>query len=158
MNKTKITFFAMLLCFAFYGQAQDVSVGDENALNVAKAEELYNNGIQQFNAKDLKGAIATFDSVLVLVPSFEKALFNRGSVKYQLKDYAGAIVDFNTVIQLNPDSNNAHFLLGRSHYERNEKDLAMSNFTKAIAINPAHAEAYYYRGGMFFMEEKYDGK
>ena len=78
MKNKKTSFFVTLFCLTIFAQAQDVSVGDENALNVAKAEELYNNGITKFNAKDLQGAILDFDSALVLVPSFEKALFNRG--------------------------------------------------------------------------------
>jgi len=120
MKYLKIVVVGFLLFLANQQSfAQDVVVGDESAINVAKAEEFYNSGIEKFNAKDLSGAIADFDEAIALVPTFEKALFNRGSVKFQIKDYAGAILDLNTVIQINPAYVGSYFLKARSHYERN---------------------------------------
>ena len=130
MNYLKITLVSFVILFNTTNYfAQDVKVGDESALNVAKAEEFYNSGTEKFNAKDYAGAIADFDSALVLVPTFEKAIFNRGSVKFQQRDYSGAIADLNSLIQINPNYDGVYFLKARSHYEKNEKDKACLLYT-----------------------------
>ena len=98
MRKIKAILLLSVMSFGTFCFAQDVNVGDTSAFATMQAQELYNAGIEKFNAKNLQGAMSDFNQAIVLLPNFDKAYFNRGSIKYQLGDFKEAIIDFNKVI------------------------------------------------------------
>lgn len=67
------------------------------------AETWFNQGKQQFAAKDFLGAIASFDQAIQLKPAYHEAWNNRGLALGNLGDYEGAIASYEKAIQIKPD-------------------------------------------------------
>lgn len=64
------------------------------------AEELLNQGLEKFKAKNYQGAIANYDSALRLNPDYAIAYYNRGLAKSGLGDKQGALSDFQDAAEL----------------------------------------------------------
>jgi len=144
MKKTIVTAFLIFVVFTgLLAQNQE-------------AIEAYNEGITQFNNKDFKAAIASFDKAIALDSSFARAYFNRAVCKADTKDYPGAIADFTSEIAKDTVRNDrAYYGRAQAYYLNNNKELALVDYIESGKINPANSDAMYFAGGILFEVGKY---
>ena len=113
------------------------------------AIEAYNQGISQFNNKDLKAAIVSFDKAILLDSTLMKSWFNRAVCKADLNDYSGAIADYSAFIRKDTSGlDRAYFSRAQAYYLNKNKDEALADYLKAGNLNTSNAEAFYYAGGI----------
>ena len=67
----------------------------------------YNQGISEYNNKDFRSAVQSFDKAILADSTFGKAWFNRAVCKTDLKDYTGAVSDYSRSIAIGGENNKA---------------------------------------------------
>ncbi len=108
-------------------------------------------GIKKLEAKDYKGAIKEFTSMIEKNPKDMNGHLQRGIAYFLLKDKK-AEDDLNKVISSSsPKASEAYFYKGKFIFflgtnTQNKIKEAITNFDKAIEVNKNYAEAYLYRG------------
>ena len=59
--------------------------------------------------EDYAGAIADYNSALLLNPNLAKTYFKRGTINLKIDDLVAAMADFESAIRINPDFGQAYF-------------------------------------------------
>ena len=123
-----------LFVVAFCAQEQSTAIG------------FYTTGLEHYNHRNYKDAIAEYTKAIDLNPNFAEAFFQRGCAKHNAEDYKGAIDDFNTSINLQPK--NELFYKQRASSKTMLKDYngAISDCDEAILIKNDYDKAYALRG------------
>jgi tetratricopeptide (TPR) repeat protein len=113
-----------------------------------KADDFFLQADEKLNKADYKGAIADFNQVLRLNPSYDLAYTGRGVARNNLEDKKGAIEDFNQAIRINPNNMRAYASRGVIISELGDKKGAEADFKKALSLNidPQDFRAYVNRG------------
>jgi len=97
---------------------------------------LYNyRGLSKFNMQDFPGAIADFDTTIIIEPDFAAGFANRGSAKGSLEGQTeAAIADLTTAIQLDPELNNGEAFRNRGilRMNLNQMEEACQDFREAF--------------------------
>lgn len=141
----------------------------------AKAEQLLISGNNKEPRGDRDGAIADYNTAIVLKPDFADAYYYRGIAKSHkgysddatsadfYHDIDGAIADFDKAIELVPNYPEAfyqrgltesdkadHYDLDSSRYDDqqagNDWNSAIADYTRAIELKPDYVDAYMVRG------------
>jgi len=82
-----------------------------------KAVEFFNSANEKYSAGNFHGAMADYDTAIILQPGYSKAYNNRGILRASaFSDYHGAISDFNSAIHLNPHYGDAYLGRGTSYF------------------------------------------
>ena len=116
-------------------------------ISFGQTAESYNeSGLEKYELKDYKGAIADYTKAIELDPESVYAYNNRGLSKYYLKDYNEAIEDFNKAIELDPEYVKAYSNRGNAKRYLKDYKGAIEDCNKAIELDPEDAGAYYVRG------------
>lgn len=68
--------------------------------NREEAQRYYSQGIDEFNAGNIYGAMSDFDKATDLDPSMEEAWYALGTVFVRQKDYSGALMMYQTAYRL----------------------------------------------------------
>ncbi|MEH1944653.1 MAG: tetratricopeptide repeat protein [Nostoc sp.] len=114
---------------------------------VSNAEkQLYQEGLNKYDAGNYEGAIEDFNQAIGLDPQNALAYNRRGDAYYRLGDYEQAQADSSQAILLNPQDANAYFDRGFAFSELGKYKEAIADYTEAIKLNSENAYAYYGRG------------
>lgn len=103
-------------------------------------------GYSRALAYDVKGdpdqAIANYDLVLSIDPSYLLAIQARGLSYFKKRDLVNAKAAFDKVLSFNPEFIDALYSRGIVHFDLGDMDKALADFSSTIALNPAYAAAY----------------
>jgi len=108
-----------------------------------------NRGIIKYKAQDYSGALADFDSALILKPNDHDFLINRAMALEKMKYYQRAIDDLDQVLQKNDKNAQAYKLKGDIFFRTDDFQAAAANYTMAISYKPYNPSALYNRGLSF---------
>jgi tetratricopeptide (TPR) repeat protein len=97
---------------------------------------LYQRGVQEMGAGQLREAVATFSSIIQKKPTFAEAWNKRATIYFMMGEWALSLKDCDEVIRRNPH----HFgaLSGYGHIYMNMGDFAnaLTYFERALTVNP----------------------
>ncbi|MCU0391079.1 MAG: tetratricopeptide repeat protein [Thermoflexibacter sp.] len=109
-----------------------------------------NRGVEKDNKGNYKGAIADYDSAIILNLKNANVFINRGLAKEKLRDFMGARRDYEKAIQIEPENSKAYNCMATFYFKQNQFKEAVAFYTKAIAIEPEDGIAYYNRGIAYY--------
>jgi tetratricopeptide (TPR) repeat protein len=116
------------------------------AQTIQKVDSLFRQANNFFNAHNYSDAIATYDRVLAIRPSFAEAWTNRGNVLTAIGNYKDAIASYDNAINVNPRLDEAWYNRGNVLSILKRYKDAVTSYDKAIAIQPDKDEAWINRG------------
>jgi tetratricopeptide (TPR) repeat protein len=132
--------------------------------NPKNVESYYKRGIAQRNNNNYTAAIADFDTVLKLDPSFSPAYAARALTFALASDLKSAMADMDIAIDM--DNNNArtieenmvdaYFKLGMAYRDHGGSIKAQAFLGKVIRIRPEWAPVYIERSKVYTFIEAYD--
>lgn len=106
-------------------------------------------GLAKLDAKDFKGAIATYTKWIELDPTNSKPYANRGSAYNALKQSKRALADLNESLRLDPTISMAYVIRGNIYADLHQLKRAIKDYEEAIRIDPKNVSAYYARGTVY---------
>jgi tetratricopeptide (TPR) repeat protein len=114
---------------AVINQFNQFNAADQSAVD--EAVTWFNQGVQQDQAGEFEGAIASYDQALELRPDLYEVWFNRGNALSSLGRFEDAIASFDKAIEIKPDfheawHNRGNVLSGLGRFEE-----ANASFEKA---------------------------
>ena len=145
----------MLLCsFVSFSQIESMtpaelryrdSITKLNQSNaaIAASQEAYNKGIELFNQKNFKEAVASFNKSIASDPNFTAAYYNKGVAENEAEMYQEAVETFTTLIGKQKGYSKAYFQRGKAYqglsdYLKSEKD-----YEESIKLDANNPKAYY---------------
>jgi len=108
-----------------------------------RANDLYLTGRGQFDAGDVRGAVASYLQSIKLEPGSAEVFLNLGHAYLKLEKDGEAIKAFKESVKLNPDVAEAFYGLGFSNFRTHRFKDAADAFKKATTLNPQMAKAHY---------------
>jgi len=139
----------------------DASVPVEESAGQGESyDELYNLGLERWEAGDLPGASDAFRRLTELYPedfqawySLAEVYFNTGEDQY--KDEAHWSMD--NALALMPENANAHWLMGQiRYYMFNNPGEAVADLTRAIELDSGVAVYYNHRGVIYWENGQFE--
>jgi serine protease Do len=102
------------------------------------ATSYYLRGLDRFQDKDYRGAIADFDESLRLSKNRASVFLylHRGRARAKLGNHTGAIADYNQTLKINSLFPPGYYWRGWSQLDRGEYQLAIRDYDKAIELEP----------------------
>ena len=108
-----------------------------------RANDLYLTGRGQFDAGDVRGAVASYLQSIKLEAGSAEVFLNLGHAYLKLEKDGDAIKAFKESVKLNPDMAEAYYGLGFSNFRTHRFRDAADAFKKATMLNPQMAKAHY---------------
>jgi tetratricopeptide repeat protein len=108
-----------------------------------RANDFYLTGRGQFDAGDMKGAVASYLQSIKLEPGSAEVFMNLGHAYLKLEKDPEAIKAFQQSVKLNPDVAEAQYGLGFVNFRTHRFKAAADAFKKATTLNPQMAKAHY---------------
>jgi tetratricopeptide (TPR) repeat protein len=100
-----------------------------------KADDFFLQADEKLKRADYEGAIADFNQVLRLNPSYEAAYTGRGVARASSGDKKGAIEDLSQAIRINPKNVRAYAVRGLNKADLGDKQGADADFKKTLSLN-----------------------
>lgn len=119
------------------------------------AENLYNEGIAAYQAKNYTGAVQKYSEAINIYADFSAAYFNRGLAHLGNGNKEAAAGDFTKTIALDVNSHQAMYELSVLKIAANELEAANELLKKAVLLEPA-VNYYYQKGIVNFMLKDYE--
>ncbi len=119
-----------------------------------KADELYDAGINAFQANNYAAAVALLTRVTELEPKHRSAWNDLGRAYLALRQNDKAIAALNQAIANNPYDEYAYNNLGRAYWDLRDYDKAAAAFRKQIDVNPLDKYAHKNLGNMLLEAHK----
>jgi tetratricopeptide (TPR) repeat protein len=110
------------------------------------ANELYNQGVEEYQQGNYQKSINKFNEVLQIEPDLAAAYYYRGRAKAQIGDLHGARKNYSKSLRLQPNQIEVSNELGNIDYLLGNYGSAIENYNWTLDINPNYATAYYKRG------------
>jgi len=133
--------------------SQSESIGREIS---QEAVELYNEGIDRYDAEDLEGAIAVYEKALEIDPKFHYAWNGLGNALNGLGRYSEAKAAFEKSLKIDPQYHSAWNGRGNSLKDVGRNREAIAAYEKTLEITGAqYWEAWFNRGRAFFNLGRY---
>lgn len=107
----------------------------------ADARTLFERGVAQQKAGDLKSAEQSFASASREDPDNFAILGNLGVVRAQLGDFAGALKVYRRALQLNPEAHRLHLNIGIAHFKMSQFTLAATELEMFLLKVPDEPQA-----------------
>lgn len=104
------------------------------------ADPLFQTGMSKMAEGDLPGALAKFEEVIVLKPTFAEVWNRRGDVHAALHDEDLALADYARTLELNPYEFGTMQSIGEIWMGRRNYRKAAEFFRRALEINPTLSE------------------
>jgi tetratricopeptide (TPR) repeat protein len=124
---------------------------EKHQIEIRRASLLFKLGNLLVAANEYEGAIASYDEVVKIIPSYYRAWYNRGIALRNLGRYEEAIASFDYAVKIKPDFHSAWNNRGAvlcDHQQRYEE--AITSFDQAVYIEPEFYEAWYNKGIALF--------
>ncbi len=121
------------------------------AIMEKSAKRAFDEGVAQFNERELDSAIASFTEAIRIDPNYADACFSRGVAYEDTGEHDRAIADYTEAIRLDPTDADAYYCRGFNYWVNDDYDKAIADCTEAIRLNPQHAGAYSTRGVAYSM-------
>jgi tetratricopeptide (TPR) repeat protein/5-bromo-4-chloroindolyl phosphate hydrolysis protein len=124
---------------------------EKDQIEIRRASLLFKLGNLLVAANEYEGAIASYDEVVKIIPSYYRAWYNRGIALRNLGRYEEAIASFDYAVKIKPDFHSAWNNRGAvlcDHQQRYEE--AITSFDQAVYIEPEFYEAWYNKGIALF--------
>ncbi len=118
-------------------------------------DELIEKGINHYENKKYKEAVAVLTKAINKNPSKDRAYVERGYTYGFLDKKKKSIMDFIKAININNKNHIAYILRGMSYEYFNEFKKAENDYKKAIELNPQRNIYIYYLGILYKKMEKY---
>jgi Zn-dependent protease/Tfp pilus assembly protein PilF len=125
-----------------------LSASDKSRKTTQKQESVdvwMKKGSRDYQARNLKGAIADYTLAIKLDSKAKNAYFERGFAEYDLGEYIKAIDDYTKAIELDRKYVNAYFERGLAEYKLGNNIRAILDYNEAIFLSPNYADAYFHR-------------
>jgi TolA-binding protein len=108
-----------------------------------KAFEIYQSGLQKFEAGDVKGAIDAYLESARLEPASAEYQMNLGHAYVTLKKDKEAMKAFTEAVRLNPKLAEAFYGLGFASFRSSKYREAVDAFKRAAALSPDLAKVHF---------------
>jgi tetratricopeptide (TPR) repeat protein len=99
-------------------------------------DALYQRGLQQMEAAQLREAVATFSSIIQKKPAFAEAWNKRATLYFMMGEWALSLKDCDEVIQRNPNHFGALSGYGQIYINLGDFANAIVYFERALTVNP----------------------
>jgi tetratricopeptide (TPR) repeat protein len=126
-----------------------------------QAKDIFQTGLEQFEAKQFQEAAASFSAYLEKNPDDVTALYNRGLCYYESNNLDNAIDDFKKVLTINSGNINAkenlsNALLKRANmaYEKDDTESALEDFDAYLELNPDDDVVLFNKGIIYSKTER----
>ncbi len=106
-----------------------------------EADDCFKRGKEKFWRGDTNGAMAEFDNVIKLEPTYLNAYPNRAFLRQARGDFDGAIADYTKAIELKPDNVEAYNNRGNVKLSKGELKGALDDFSRAVELKPDFTKA-----------------
>lgn len=114
-----------------------------------KSEDAYINRAFLYMLSDnLSGAIADYDTLILMNPGNEEFYLNRGYLKHLARKREAAIEDYKMALKIRPNYAFAFNNIGVALAELGRNKESLDAYNTAIKIDPYYADAYYNRGNL----------
>jgi serine/threonine protein kinase len=111
-----------------------------------RAEQQYQQGIEQLERGNLDAAISHLDRAIRLDSDNAQAYHERGNAYFDAGNYSAAINDYTDAIQRGNNPIDSYFNRGLARLESGDRRGAIQDFTEVLQLDPDETEAYYKRG------------
>ncbi len=133
--------------------ATQVDSSEESA-----AAPCLNNGIAQYSAGNINGAIASYTEGIRVAPSVAVLYLNRANVYLYKPNFNAAVADANKALELNVSKgDDAYNIRATAKAGLGNYDSAIADCNRAIKINPGNALAYNNRANNRVRKRDYKG-
>ena len=112
----------------------------------ARAKEMFNQGLNYFNAGNYEKAVETYRQALELNPGDVATLNNLAAAYLRLKRLEEAAEACQQAIRLKPGYYLPHYNLGMVYYQQNRFQQAAGEFKQAIRSKPGYPPAHFNLG------------
>jgi tetratricopeptide (TPR) repeat protein len=126
-----------------------------------KAKDIFQTGLEQFEAKEFEAAVESFSAFLQNNPDDVTALFNRGLCYYESNNLDNAIEDFSKVLSINSNNavakeklSNAYFKRAMAAYDKEDLDNALVDFDAYLKLNPDDDVVIFNKGIIYSKTER----
>ncbi|MEI6172206.1 MAG: hypothetical protein WCR01_00540 [Bacteroidota bacterium] len=114
--------------------------GAQGKTDAEKAVAFFNSANKKYSDGNFHGALADYDTAILLRPGYSKAYNNRGILRASaFSDYPGAIADFNKAINLNPHYGDAYLGRGTSNFLLKNLHEACNDWATAHSLGNQQA-------------------
>jgi tetratricopeptide (TPR) repeat protein len=108
-----------------------------------RANDFYLTGRRQFDAGDVRGAVASYLQSIAIEPGSAEVFLNLGHAYLKLEKDRDAIKALNESVKLNPTVAEAFYALGLANYRVKRFREAADAFRKATTLSPRMGKAHY---------------
>jgi tetratricopeptide (TPR) repeat protein len=108
-----------------------------------RANDFYLTGRGQFDAGDVRGAVASYLQSIAIEPGSAEVFLNLGHAYLKLEKDRDAIKALNESVKLNPTVAEAFYALGLANYRVKRFREAADAFRKATTLSPRMGKAHY---------------
>lgn len=99
-------------------------------------DKLFEQGIDELNAGQVKESIATFTRIVERKPEFAEGWNKRATIYYMAGDLQSSLRDCAEVLKRNPQHFGALGGCGQAYLQLGEYEKARDYFKRALAVNP----------------------
>jgi tetratricopeptide (TPR) repeat protein/predicted Ser/Thr protein kinase len=108
----------------------------------AESKRLVDEGLVQYDAGELDGALALLERAVAADPTYPRAYSTRGYVRRGQGDSPGALADYEQALRLDPDYLPALINRGAEHQAQRDFEAALRDYGRAIELNPERKQAW----------------
>lgn len=142
--------FLLLAMHFSVAQTERAQYFPENAETIDETppdvEELYLEGVEDYNRGYLEDALMAFNQVISLKPDYSRAYFERARTREALKDVKGALTDYTIVTHLTPQFTEAYFNRAILYYDNGHYSRAIADLQKLLEIPVDETNIVYFKG------------
>lgn len=129
----------------------------EDSSVLRKSENLFRQGLEQFNHGNYHPAITTFSQALQVNPDLAQAYQYRAKSYFYQGNYLEAIKDYSHVLRINPRNAGAYSDRGLIRAQVGDRPRAMQDYNQALQLDANCVPAYLNRGFLRVELEDYQG-
>jgi tetratricopeptide (TPR) repeat protein len=108
-----------------------------------KAQNLFHQGVEQFNGGDFWTAITTYDQALEILPNANEIWYNRGNALFKIGKATEAIASYEKALEFKSDKYEAWNNRGNALFNLGYIQEALESYNKAVEIQPQYHQAWF---------------